>query len=140
MSTSDAAPSATPADPTTPSEPAASCEADIQKLDAERAALDTATQVDFDGSLFNCETAGVFGSTIKVAQQGMTVTLTAMHEGSAVVLEGTNDGKTLVVTSADGKYGIRLAFTANAMGLAEGSGELIRNDGSSCDPTPITCK
>ncbi len=141
-------PEPTPADPaadpstepTADPAPAASCEEGIQKLDAERATLDTATQVDFDGSIFTCETAGVFGSAIKVGQQGMTLTLTAMHEGSEVVLEGTNDGKTLVVTSADSMYGIRMTFSTNAMGLAEGSGEIVRNDGSGCDPTPITCK
>jgi hypothetical protein len=74
----------------------------IESLETEKAALDASAQVDFDGSIFSCESGGVFGSALKVAQQGEALTLTAMREGVEVVLVGRNDGKTLVVASEDG--------------------------------------
>lgn len=118
--------------------PPVSCAPAIASLASERAALTAAAEPDFDGSLLLCDTGGVFGP-LKVAQTGAALTLSAMHEGAEVVLSGGHDGKTLVAVSADGRYGVRLRFTTNVMGIATAEGEVVRDDGSSCEPTPVSC-
>ncbi len=118
--------------------PPVSCAPAIASLASERAALTAAAEPDFDGSLLLCDTGGVFGP-FRVAQAGAALTLSAMHEGAEVALSGGHDGKTLVAVSADGRYGVRLRFTTNVMGIATAEGEVVRDDGSTCEPTPVSC-